>query len=75
MSPTKITHGSRSRLIQIGRTGAINRAAVEKEPTITYEDFVNELDTGDAFTTSLIDILVKVGHTLEYASNTYREWA
>ncbi|KAF5363391.1 hypothetical protein D9756_000240 [Leucocoprinus leucothites] len=40
-------------------TGAINRAAVEKEATITYDDFVNELDTGDAFTTSLIDILVK----------------
>ncbi|KXN92342.1 hypothetical protein AN958_08573 [Leucoagaricus sp. SymC.cos] len=40
-------------------TGAINRAAVEKEPTITYEEFANELDTGDAFTTSLIDVLVK----------------
>ncbi|KAJ3572271.1 hypothetical protein NP233_g3193 [Leucocoprinus birnbaumii] len=40
-------------------TGAINRAAVEKEATITYEEFVNELDTGDSFTTSLVDILVK----------------
>ena len=41
-------------------TGAINRAAVEKETTITYDEFVNELDTGDSFTTSLVDILVKV---------------
>lgn len=40
-------------------TGAIRRAAVEKEPTISYENFVNELDLGDSFTTSLIDILVK----------------
>jgi len=40
-------------------SGAINRAAVEKEPTITYQNFVNELDTGDSFTTSLIDILVR----------------
>lgn len=40
-------------------TGAINRAAVEKEPTITYDNFVHELDTGDSFTTSLVDILVK----------------
>ncbi|KAL9713103.1 hypothetical protein Ac2012v2_004344 [Leucoagaricus gongylophorus] len=40
-------------------TGAINRAAVEKETTITYDEFVNELDTGDSFTTSLVDILVK----------------
>ncbi|TFK43814.1 hypothetical protein BDQ12DRAFT_675596 [Crucibulum laeve] len=42
-------------------TGAINRAAVEKEPqpTITFESFVSDLDAGDSFTTSLIDILVK----------------
>lgn len=33
---------------------------MEKEPTISYENFVNELDLGDSFTTSLIDILVKV---------------
>lgn len=44
----------------ISSTGAINRAAVEKEATITYDEFVNELDTGDSFTTSLVDILVKV---------------
>jgi hypothetical protein len=34
--------------------------AVEKEPSITYESFVIELDTGDSFTLSLVDILVKV---------------
>ena len=34
---------------------------VEKEgPSITYESFVEELDEGDAFTTTLIDVLVKV---------------
>lgn len=43
------------------RTGAIRRAAVEKDMSpITYECFVNELDTGDSFTTTLVDILVKV---------------
>ncbi|KAF8165636.1 hypothetical protein B0H34DRAFT_743346 [Crassisporium funariophilum] len=40
-------------------TGAIRRAAVEKEPSISYEHFVNELDSGDSFTASLLDILVK----------------
>ncbi|KAG5648772.1 hypothetical protein DXG03_000121 [Asterophora parasitica] len=41
-------------------SGAIKRASLEKaEPTISYEDFVTDLDTGDSFTTSLIDILVK----------------
>jgi len=40
--------------------GAIKRTKLEKtEPTITYESFVEELDGGDSFTTSLIDILVK----------------
>ncbi|KAF9450663.1 hypothetical protein P691DRAFT_451507 [Macrolepiota fuliginosa MF-IS2] len=56
-------------------TGAINRAAVEKEPTITYEEFVNELDTGDAFTTSLVDILVKElaeRHTHPFQNNERR---
>ena len=28
--------------------------------TITYEAFVEELDEGDSFTTSLVDVLVKV---------------
>ena len=41
-------------------SGAIRRMAVEKEPSISYESFVNELDTGDSFTLSLVDILVKV---------------
>ncbi|KAF8735454.1 hypothetical protein AX14_002035 [Amanita brunnescens Koide BX004] len=41
-------------------TGAIQRAALDKsEPSITYENFVNDLDTGDSFTTTFIDILVK----------------
>ncbi|KAG6813442.1 hypothetical protein H0H92_011139 [Tricholoma furcatifolium] len=41
-------------------SGAIKRSALEKtEPTITYEDFVHDLETGDSFTTSLIDVLVK----------------
>lgn len=40
--------------------GAIKRSMLEKtEPTISYENFVDDLDTGDSFTTSLIDILVK----------------
>jgi len=40
--------------------GALKRSKIEKiEPTITYEDFVKELDSGDSFTTSLIDVLVK----------------
>ncbi|PFH49235.1 hypothetical protein AMATHDRAFT_48851 [Amanita thiersii Skay4041] len=41
-------------------TGAIQRAALDKmEPAITYENFVKDLDTGDSFTTSFVDILVK----------------
>ncbi|KAF9534168.1 hypothetical protein CPB83DRAFT_320389 [Crepidotus variabilis] len=42
-------------------SGAIRRVAVEREATstITYENFVADLDTGDSFTASLIDILVK----------------
>lgn len=42
-------------------SGAIRRAAVEnsKEQSISYDSFVNELDTGDSFTISLVDILVK----------------
>lgn len=40
--------------------------SVEKEPLISYESFVNELDTGDSFTLSLVDILVKVSRYLHY---------
>ncbi|KAG7097327.1 hypothetical protein E1B28_004686 [Marasmius oreades] len=41
-------------------SGAITRSALEKgEPKISYERFVDELDTGDSFTTSVIDCLVK----------------
>jgi hypothetical protein len=41
--------------------GALKRSKIDKiEPTISYETFVEELDGGDSFTTSLIDALVKV---------------
>ncbi|KIP08354.1 hypothetical protein PHLGIDRAFT_127086 [Phlebiopsis gigantea 11061_1 CR5-6] len=44
--------------------GAVQRVKSENhertsEPTITYEAFVEELDAGDSFTATLIDILVK----------------
>ncbi|KAF8622065.1 hypothetical protein AX15_007215 [Amanita polypyramis BW_CC] len=40
--------------------GAIQRAALDKsEPSITYENFVKDLDTGDSFTTTFVDILVR----------------
>ncbi|KAF8525285.1 hypothetical protein JB92DRAFT_2702520, partial [Gautieria morchelliformis] len=44
--------------------GAIARANLEKDdpqaaPTISYESFVQDLDHGDSFTTTLVDILVK----------------
>ena len=45
--------------------GALKRSKIEKiEPTISYEAFVEELDGGDSFTTSLIDVLVKVSLNL-----------
>ncbi|KAL0950231.1 hypothetical protein HGRIS_010217 [Hohenbuehelia grisea] len=44
-------------------TGAITRLKLEgtdpSNPSITYDMFVKELETGDSFTTSLVDILVK----------------
>src|SRR5882762_8885951 len=41
--------------------GALKRSKIEKvEPTITYEAFVEDLDGGDSFTTSLIELLVRV---------------
>ena len=47
-------------------SGAVKRAKLEKvEPTITYEAFVEDLDRGDSFTTSLIEVLVKVCVALE----------
>ncbi|KAH0840254.1 hypothetical protein J3R83DRAFT_1261 [Lanmaoa asiatica] len=52
-------------------SGAIKRAKLEKaEPTITYEGFVEDLDRGDSFTTSLIEVLVK-----EVAERRYRHHA
>ena len=32
----------------------------DEKPTITYEAFVEDLDEGDSFTASLVDVLVKV---------------
>ncbi|KAJ4479192.1 hypothetical protein J3R30DRAFT_3475275 [Lentinula aciculospora] len=41
-------------------SGVIKRSKLEKtEPEINFERFVEELDIGDSFTTSLFDILVK----------------
>ncbi|PPQ68270.1 hypothetical protein CVT26_006186 [Gymnopilus dilepis] len=47
-------------MLASSRSGAIRRASIEKDSNLlTYENFVTELDSGDAFTTSIIDILVK----------------
>ncbi|KAF8559428.1 hypothetical protein OG21DRAFT_734236 [Imleria badia] len=52
-------------------SGAIKRARLETaEPLITYEAFVEDLDRGDSFTTSLIEVLVK-----EIAERHYRHHA
>ncbi|TFY56320.1 hypothetical protein EVG20_g8970 [Dentipellis fragilis] len=41
-------------------TGAMKRSRLEKaEPTISFEAFVEDLDPGDSFTTTIIEILVK----------------
>ncbi|KAJ6539756.1 hypothetical protein B0H19DRAFT_1180414 [Mycena capillaripes] len=41
-------------------SGAIKRSKLEKaEPTISYKHFVEDLDAGDSFTTSVIEILVQ----------------
>ncbi|GBE79869.1 hypothetical protein SCP_0210710 [Sparassis crispa] len=41
-------------------TGAVKRIRLEHgEPLISYEAFVEELDEGDSFTASIIDVLVK----------------
>lgn len=45
----------------MGRQGAIKRMKLEEDGAkITYESFVEDLDEGDSFTTSLVDVLVKV---------------
>lgn len=51
------------------RCGAIARAKLERNdlqpvPLISYEAFVQSLDHGDSFTTTLVDILVKVRKVL-----------
>jgi len=49
--------------------GAIKRSRLEKaEATITYEHFVEDLDAGDSFTTSLMEVLVKVRAHEAYAT-------
>ncbi|KAF9021532.1 hypothetical protein BDZ89DRAFT_1071379 [Hymenopellis radicata] len=43
-------------------SASIRRTALEKsesEPTISYETFIEDLDAGDSFTTTVIDVLVK----------------
>ncbi|KAJ7249721.1 hypothetical protein B0H12DRAFT_1219840 [Mycena haematopus] len=41
-------------------SGAIKRSKLEKaEPTISYKHFVEDLDAGDSFTTTVIEILVQ----------------
>ncbi|KAJ7098780.1 hypothetical protein B0H15DRAFT_878651, partial [Mycena belliarum] len=41
-------------------SGAIKRSKLEKtEPTISYKNFVEDLDAGDSFTTAVIEILVQ----------------
>ncbi|KAF7355703.1 hypothetical protein MSAN_01488100 [Mycena sanguinolenta] len=41
-------------------SGAIKRSKLEKgEPSISYKHFVEDLDAGDSFTTTVIDILVQ----------------
>ena len=43
------------------RNGAIKRSKLEAgEAPITYEAFVEELDEGDSFTATLVEVLVKV---------------
>jgi hypothetical protein len=43
------------------RAGACDRLRKEKgEPVISYEAFVEDLNPSDAFTTSILDVLVKV---------------
>ncbi|KAF8655328.1 hypothetical protein AX16_003101 [Volvariella volvacea WC 439] len=50
-------------------SGAVKRLNLERntEPTISFERFVEDLDTGDSFTASIIEILVK-----EYADRCNR---
>ncbi|KAF9236234.1 hypothetical protein BU15DRAFT_50440 [Melanogaster broomeanus] len=52
-------------------SGAIKRARLDKvEPMISYEAFVEDLDRGDSFTTSLIEVLVKEVAERRYRQNT-----
>jgi hypothetical protein len=42
-------------------SGAVKRSRLEKlEPSISYETFVEDLDPGDSFTTTLTELLVRV---------------
>jgi hypothetical protein len=49
--------------------GAVKRSKLERlEPAISYEKFVEDLDPGDSFTTTLTELLVRVcpGYLLPY---------
>ena len=47
------------------RNGAVKRIKLEAgEAPIAYEAFVEELDEGDSFTATLIEVLVKVSSSL-----------
>jgi hypothetical protein len=46
-------------------SGAVKRSKLEKlEPSISYESFVEDLDPGDSFTTTLTELLVRVRQAL-----------
>ena len=45
----------------LSSSGAVKRSRLEKlEPSISYEAFVEDLDPGDSFTTTLTELLVRV---------------
>lgn len=50
-------------------SGAVKRSKLEKlEPSISYESFVEDLDPGDSFTTTLTELLVRVRHAVCFYS-------
>ena len=47
--------------------GVVTRSKLEKlEPSISYESFVEDLDTGDSFTTMLTELLVRVRQDVSF---------
>jgi len=50
-------------------SGAVKRSKLEKlEPSISYESFVEDLDPGDWFTTTLTELLVRVRQARYFCS-------